>query len=159
MRNSLHGEGGKTLLLYPWKGMIVFDSAYLSEIYWQHIHKTQKSWESNSSMNAKALKPHQKNDATWVFGTSEGFSAPCQEMLVNLFSLGEWVKTCSQPAPSSSPGSRRRWDWHSLWQWWLSELLWETQCSAEGVSTSLPGARLGPPSPTITVGGLSYTAF
>ena len=74
-------------LFYPWKGIIVSDSAFLSEIHWQQVHKTQKAWESNSSLNAKSLKPHQKNDAPLVFRTSEGFSARARKCLLIFFPL------------------------------------------------------------------------
>lgn len=93
-------------LFYPWKGIIVFDSAYLSEIHWQQVHKTQKTWESNSSMNAKALKPHQKNDATLVFRTSEGFSAHARKCLLIFFPLASERRPAGSRLLYSLPAHR-----------------------------------------------------
>lgn len=123
-----------------------------SQKYIGNRHIKQQTWECSTSMNAKALKSHQKNDATLVLELWMASLLCARECLLIFCLLANGRKR-----PTHS--------------WLLYPLLAHadagtyTACGHSGSQSyqrrahHSPGVRLGPPSPTVTVGGLSCAAF
>lgn len=110
-------------------------------------------------MNSTALRPHRKNDATLVLGLWMASLLCARECLLIFLPLANRGRrpTHSRFSPLLAHAACQCCSW---WKRWLSELRWERpgQCRRRWHHPLPPKQGWGPPSPTITEGGLSDAA-